>query len=198
MVVDNKQKIARQLQKELGIEQGFESLDLDALPPVINRPRPHRDPERQKQQSQKPKGDRRDRRGRSDDKRDKPRRGKSPAGQSRDMKRNDRDRDNRNRDDRNGRSANRNDRNRNERDRDDRTREGHHPRRKKRGGNDWYPPGWEDEEPKTRGPKTGGSGARKDGPSRGGSNSTPRKNRATKGRHADRNSGRNKGKRRGR
>lgn len=209
MVVDNKQKIARQLQKELGVEQGFESLDLDALPPVVDRPRPARDrePTPQKPQSQKQKGQkqqsrsreggRRDRddrqRGRSDDKRGNQRRGKSPAGQSRDKKRNDRDArgdrgTNRNRTDRN-----RNDRNRNDRDRDDRTREGQHPRRKKRGGNDWYPPGWEDEEP-----KSGGRNDRNDRSSRGGSNSTPRKNRATKGRHADRTSGRNKGKRRGR
>ncbi len=206
MVVDNKQKIARQLQKELGIEQGFESLDLDALPPVVDRPRPTRDrepspdkPQGQKQQQSRSRdGDRRDRRDRSDDKRGNPRRGKSPAGQSRDKKRNNRDRDDRNRDDRNGRGANRNrnDRNRTDRDGDDRTREGHHPRRKKRGGNDWYPPGWEDEEPKTGGRSD--RGGRSDGPSRGGSNSTPRKNRATKGRHADRTSGRNKGKRRGR
>lgn len=217
MVVDNKQKIARQLQKDLGVDQGFESLDLDALPPAVDRPRPVREhkparepketsrrrsdtPKSQNRSGDRPRRDGDKRRSGSGDRTEGKRNDASRDGKRRGKPSNRRYRDDDTRSDRGGRD-------RNNRDRDDRrggrskgnssqpdsgrSNDGYHPRRKKRGGNDWYPPGWEDEETKS-GDRGSGSG----GPSRGGSHSTPRKSRASKGRHADRNSGRNKGKRR--
>ena len=241
MVVDNKQKIARQLQKELGVEQGFETLDLDSLAPALDvvrptEPEPERQPKKQPKQRQgngqgkhkgKPQHRSGDRRGQKTGQGSQQARGRKRTNDERD--RDDRASGERDRRDRDGggrgrggnqrssgsgrggsgtRGSNRgnsrggstrgtsgNDRrnrdDRNDRGRGGQTRDGYHPRRKKRGGNDWYPPGWEDDDSKPR-----GRGSRDDRPSRGGSNSTPKKKRASKGRHADRNSNRNKGKRR--
>ncbi len=195
MVVDNKQKIARQLQKDLGVEQGFESLDLASLPPAVER-RPHVDVQesgRRANQSQakKPRSDKNRSEDRSDGQR--PRNAKKDRG---DRSRDSRGRGQGNRPKGQGSPGSRTSKPGSGRGGPER-RDGdtYHPRRKKRGGNDWYPPGWEDEQTKASDSADRDDGGRS---SRGGSHSTPRKNRAAKGRHADRNRNRNKGKRRDR
>lgn len=222
LVVTDKEKIARQLQRDLGVEQGFSDLDLDQLPPPLafepteEPPPAHQRQAKQPKQSTKPASDasgrQRSGKGTSDQRRRKQgsrrndgrssndrRDNRRPRGERRDdrPRRNDETSARRDgRDDRPSQSASRRDgrpsnstKRRDDRpsksrgaqrqgDRDDRRRTG--PDRRRRGGNDWYPPGWgeDDERPS------------------GGRNTTPRKSRAAKGRHADRTTNRNKGKRR--
>ena len=63
LVVTDKEKIARQLQRDLGVEQGFSDLDLDQLPPPLafepteEPPPAHQRQAKQPKQSTKPAGD---------------------------------------------------------------------------------------------------------------------------------------------
>ncbi len=218
MVVEDKKKAARQLQRDLRMKPGLKALDLASLGPVAERRKP--EPETKKQDG--PRDDRFDRPeregGRSRSDRD-DRGERSGGGGGR--KRSDRD-------DRGGRSERGGSRNRSDRDdrggrgersggnkRSDRDDQGSHtsrraPRRRP-GSNDWYPPGHYDDDNK-RGGKPGGkqgssSSSRgrddrkgrkteREEPPAGGRGTTQRKNRGDKGRHADKASTKNKGKRR--
>jgi superfamily II DNA/RNA helicase len=155
MVVEDKKKIARQLQKDLGMKPGLESLDISTFPPVAERP-VYVEPEPQ----QKPSSDgqrRKNNRNRND-------RGGRNEGRGRND-RNDR-RDRKDRTNRRGRNEDRGRSDRNERgdgdrnDRDDRPSGRGKPRRHTRGrrGNDWYPPGYHDDDRDNRAPSNKRSG----------------------------------------
>ena len=223
MVVDDKKKIARQLQKDLGLKPGLETLDLEALPPAVDRPKPKPVEAKQTKRdgdSSKPSRNRGDksknrdsRGGRNRDDRDSKNRD-SRGGRTRDDRdsknrdsrggRTRDDRDSKNRDSRGGRTRddrdsrggrNRDDRESKNRDsRGGRTRDGertdrsgNNPRGKRRpprrrGSNDWYPPGYYDDKEgdrdnrdgrgrgkdggRGRGPKSQGRGGTKAGGSK--------------------------------
>ena len=248
MVVEDKKKTARQLQKALGLKPGLEVLDVDSLGPIVKPPKPV------KQAKPKARDDRFDddtRDGKHRNDRDKHRGGGGGRGRNR----NDRDgksgdnrrsRDDRNsrdgnssdnrrsRDDRNSRGGNSSDNHRSRDDRDNRGRSDRdrNPRRGRgnderrpdgkrkgfrRGANDWYPPGFHDDkrgdkssddrdderrgkgrDGKSASGKSGGKSrtAPRGANSASGRNSTPKKKRNAKGRHADKNASKNKGKRR--
>ena len=249
MVVEDKKKVARQLQKQLGLKPGFDDLDMSALPDVVERPK-YVEP-KSKPSSDSGKGSRnrndgdRDRGGRDRD-RGKGGHSRDRGGRKRDGDRNrdddrsrgDRDRgkggsSSRNRkrdrdDDRNERGDRKSRSDRNERGdrkggggngrgrsgnryRDDDRPSGKPRRQRRRGANDWYPPGYDDDDKRSSGSRTGSSKKRSTGSSRdrdddrrrddderpgGGRNTTKRKSRGAKGRHADKSSTKNKGKRR--
>ncbi|MCL4122427.1 UNVERIFIED_CONTAM: hypothetical protein GTU68_003623 [Idotea baltica] len=224
MVVEDKKKTARQLQKDLGLKPGLEVLDVSSLGPIVKPPKPAP----AKPSEPKERDDRfDDSRGRNRNDRD--------DGEGRGKHRNDRDknRGGRNRNDRDGRGRDsRGGRNRNDRDdrsqrgeggnrgsrsdNDGRRGRGNDERRPdgkrkgfRRGANDWYPPGFHDD--KRDDDRGGDSRRRTSSPGRtrgdankrdderterpvGGRNSTKRKNRSDKGRHADKASSKNKGK----
>jgi len=208
MVVDDKKKIARQLMKDLGQKPGFDDLDLDALPPVVKRVKvkpEHVDgPRRPSKNTSKPqnkgtkgnKGDRAKDRGRGE----KSGQERNDRGKANRKKRNDRD----GRDGRDGRDRSDRSRRANERgsDRDDRRADGKRKKPRRRpGSNDWYPPGYHDDDEKrkdrtTQGRRTNNKRTSEDDRPAGGSGTKKRKSRSTKGRHADKSSTKNKGKRR--
>jgi len=200
MVVEDKKKVARALQKDLGIKQGFDELVVDDLPPAVTRPEPKPDPKPDRPRNRNDRGDRRTRDDRSDHgRRSGQNQGKQSRGRSDSQRRDDRrDRDRDGRDDRRSGPKQRSQK----------------PRRKG-SARDWYPDGYDKQErPGGKGaprrssakssPKPGAkSGNRFDrddeeqkqaGP--GGSGSKKRKSRAAKGRHADRGASKGKGKRR--
>ena len=203
MVVEDKKKIARQLQKDLGIKPGLDDLDLEALGPIVE-PRTPVDPE--------PIADRgnRQRKGSGDKNRggknragDNRRGDKNRGGNNRDGDKNrggknrdgDKNRGGKNRDGRKSRGPrDRDDRDRNDRRRDDRrggrsfdrddgdgrnSRDGRDDRRSggkrrpRRGSNDWYPPGYHDDRDRDDDRSRGGKGK-------------PGKKRGSGGRSSDR------------
>lgn len=221
MVVEDKKKLARQLQKDLGMKPGFAVLQLDNLGDVVEHVAPPA-PATSSPRNRDGRAERDDRDDRRGNNRGRGNRARGNRG--------------RNRDDRDGGSAGRGGGSgRTGRDatgggegrsRDDRGGGGRRTgggtgggdsetsakrtRRRRRGKNDWYPPGYHDDERsdrsgrRSRDDDSGGGNARggkkrgskpETGPS-GGRNTTPRKSRAAKGRHADQSSTKNKGKRR--
>jgi len=206
MVVEDKKKMARALQKDLGLKPGFDDLVEDGLPDTVERPAyvPEPEPARQKKGGGKSRnrdgGNRGGSRDRDDDRN---------RGGSRDRD-DDRNRNGRDDERRGGRRNTRGSQNRNRNDRDDRDGGNRRPRRRS-GSNDWYPPGYEDDRD-GRGKRSGKKSSSKSSSGRGGSNrndkderddrpgggsgTTRRKNRSTKGRHADQGASKNKGKRR--
>jgi len=244
MIVDEKKKIARQLQKDLGLKPGFDDYDVDvaALPPVVERPtikdRPKSTEPKQQGKNQgnnggknkdqgsgKNSGRGRDsgpNRGGRDDARDQ--RGGRDEGNRRSRGPKKRDRGGRR--DTSGRNSGDSRGGRNDGGRDSSKRRGDDdrsdsrpPRRRRSpGSNDWYPKGYfaddDGDRRPSRGPRKGSSSSRSDSNTRGdrdsdettdgqrqerpagGRNTTKRKNRSTKGRHADKTGNKNKGKRR--
>lgn len=222
MVVEEKKKVVRHLQRDLGLKPGFDDLDLSTLGPKVERkpskPKADRRPSPDRSDDDdRPSGRRRDR----DDRADRSTRSRDSRGRDRN------DRSGRDRGNRNDRSDTRNDResgrkggrpNRDDRDggvrnsRPGANRKGPGASRGRGNRNEWYPPGWQDgDRPKRnsrddeRGPSRSGGRPgrdddsdvpRSDKPAPGGRNTSKRKNRATKGRHADRPGGKDKGKRR--
>jgi superfamily II DNA/RNA helicase len=251
MVVEDKKKAARQLQKELGLKPGLEILEVESLGPVVKppkakpQPKPEHDDRFTATDSDGP--DSGDGRGKHRNDRDTNRGGRNRddrGGRNRD------DRGGRDRDDRGGsdRDTNRGGRNRTagrdsagrgrgpsrgpdsgpRRDRDERsgpsrgaegssnrssrTSDERRPDGKRqgfrRGANDWYPPGYDND--KRGGGRGGASRSESSGrsgderkrddepkpPTVGGRNSTAKKDRDGKGRHADKSSTKDKGKRR--
>ena len=211
MVVEDKKKAARQLQKDLGIKPGLEVLDVAALGPIVKPPKPKQPakPERTERENDERYGRNRDRNERSDrgsrggrDRSDRDRGGKSRgtsdggrgSGKGRSF-----DRDS----SRDGARPSRNERGRSsaERDRGERRPDG---KRKvpRRGQNDWYPKGHDENKKRSSGATTRDSDDRRDRDDKpkdrpaSGRNSAQKKSRDTKGRHADKNSTKNKGKRR--
>lgn len=231
MVVEDKKKAARQLQKELGLKPGLEILDVESLGPVVKppkakpQPKPEHDDRFTDSDSDgdqdsgdgrgKHRNDRDANRGGRvrDDRNDRgrgPKRtaGRDGAGRGRGPSRGTDSRPSRDRDERSGRgrgtdgSSNRSSRTSDER-RPDGKRQGF-----RRGANDWYPPGYDND--KRGGGRGSASRSENSGrssderkrdderkpPTVGGRNSTAKKDRDGKGRHADKSSTKDKGKRR--
>lgn len=231
MVVEDKKKAARQLQKELGLKPGLEILDVESLGPVVKppkakpQPKPEHDDRFTDSDSDgdqdsgdgrgKHRNDRDANRGGRvrDDRSDRgrgPKRtaGRDGAGRGRGPSRGTDSRPSRDRDERSGRgrgtdgSSNRSSRTSDER-RPDGKRQGF-----RRGANDWYPPGYDND--KRGGGRGSASRSENSGrssderkrdderkpPTVGGRNSTAKKDRDGKGRHADKSSTKDKGKRR--
>lgn len=231
MVVEDKKKAARQLQKELGLKPGLEILDVESLGPVVKPPKakPQPKPEHDDRFTDsysdgdqdsgdgrgKHRNDRDANRGGRvrDDRSDRgrgPKRtaGRDGAGRGRGPSRGTDSRPSRDRDERSGRgrgtdgSSNRSSRTSDER-RPDGKRQGF-----RRGANDWYPPGYDND--KRGGGRGSASRSENSGrssderkrdderkpPTVGGRNSTAKKDRDGKGRHADKSSTKDKGKRR--
>ena len=205
MVVEDKKKVARQLQKDLGLKPGFDDLDIAGLPPEVDRPKPKAEPRQQSGRDrggQKSQGKRRQQAG--DDRY----RSRRSSGPNKGRKRDDEGESRRGRDDdRSGRPTG-------TRRTTAKTKKGA-AKAKSGAAKDWYPPGYEDGRgerkgsgnPRRSSEKDGGErkgsgnprrSSEKDGGERpaGGSGTTRGKSRATKGRHADKNLNKNKGARR--
>ena len=188
MVVEDKKKIARNLQKDLGFKPGFDDIEEESLNPIVSRPvvlddsaqqrkghgkgQQGKHKPRNKQGAQRKEGQRRDRsdgkgrgngqsqnrqKNRNRNDRDRDNRNDRDRDDRDNRNRNDRDRDNRkgHRNDRDRDNRNRNDRNRKDWDRDDRDRDRNgqkrRPQRRRQGSNDWYPPGYYDDDKAERG-----------------------------------------------
>ena len=235
MVVEDKKKAARQLQKELGLKPELDVLDVAALGPIVKARKSKPDPDSRKEnrsrdtsESRGDSNDNSDRNERPDrgsrDRNERPDRGsrdrneRPDRGSQKPATRNKRwDRDNRDRsDDRDGKgSPYRGNQGGRSGDRDERRPDGKR-KGQRRGANDWYPPGFHNDDRRDasrsggaeRGGKkpTQGSGGghsdqrsdqRSDDERPGaGRNTTPQKSRNSKGRHADKTSTKDKGKRR--
>jgi len=229
MVVEDKKKAARQLQKELGLKPGLEILDVASLGPVVKPPKvkPQPKPEHDDrftdadrdgdEDSDEGRGKHRNDRDANrggrvrDDRGDRgrgPKRtaGRDGAGRGRGPRRGTDSGPSRDRDERSGRgrgtdgSSNRSSRTSDER-RPDGKRQGF-----RRGANDWYPASnGNDKRGRGGASRSESSGRSSDErkrdderkpPTVGGRNSTAKKDRDGKGRHADKSSTKDKGKRR--
>ena len=199
MVVEDKRKIAEQLQKDLGVPRGFEKLDLEELPTTVERKVPRPEPEptpptRSTSQRGRDTGSGRPRgrgKGQGKDKSGGRRQGQG-SGQGGGRRQGQGRSESQKREDQSHRGSGRD------------RRQSPNRRRK---SNDWYPPGWDDEREGRDGRGSRGSTGKKSGPAgkrggqedrpSGGRNTAQRKSRSTKGRHADRNANKNKCRRRG-